>query len=69
METKPTFPPGFGWWALGAYSFSCPQDELGVEASRKEYHHAPASSPGMNKSEYWLIIRPKSADEKKRFLA
>jgi len=63
-EAKSTFPSGFGWRALGAYSFSCPQDEFGVETSRKEYHHGPTSSPGMNRSEYWLTIRPKSADEK-----
>jgi hypothetical protein len=63
-ETKSAFPSGVGWWTLGVYSFSCPQDEFGVETSRKEYHYGPASSPGMNRSEYWLTIRPKSADEK-----
>ncbi|MGB9006535.1 MAG: hypothetical protein WCB96_12495 [Candidatus Aminicenantales bacterium] len=39
-----------------------------MEASRKEYHYGPASSPSMNQSEYWLTIRPKSADEKKAVL-
>jgi len=63
-EAKFIFPSGFEWWALGAYSFSCPQDELGMETSRKEYHEGPVSSRNMNRSEYWLTIRPKSSDEK-----
>jgi len=63
-EAKCIFPSGFGWRALGACSFSCPQDELGAEKSRKEYHQKPVSSPRINISEYWLTISPKSADEK-----
>ncbi len=62
-EAKSIFPSGFGWWPMGAFEFSCPQDELGLEKSRKEYHEKPVSSPKTNISEYWLIVRPKSADE------
>ncbi|MGB8951152.1 MAG: hypothetical protein WCC06_00600 [Candidatus Aminicenantales bacterium] len=67
-EAKSYLPSGIGWWKLGVYSFSCLQEELGTDTIRREYHEAAVSSQNMTRNEYWLTVRPKSADEKDAIL-
>lgn len=61
-EARRIFPGGVGWVLVGDFSFSCAENELGQETSRKDYHEA---SPALSNpfSEYWLSISPKPARE------